>query len=87
MSPRWNVRNAIIKCHVHAHTAKCACTATMASGLVRSALSAAIDDENVKDMDSQRVKKMIDVGNAILLLCKSAMQYDASNGEPCAVIG
>ena len=37
-----------------AHRKAHACT----SGLVRSALSAAIEDENVKNMDSQRVKKM-----------------------------
>ena len=38
----------------------------MASGLVRSALSGAIEDENVKNMDNQRVKKMIDVE---MILC------------------
>lgn len=38
----------------------------MASGLVRSALSAAVEDENVKGLDSERVKKMRDDGNSIL---------------------
>ena len=34
--------------------------------LVRSALSAAVEDENVKGLGSERVKKMRDDGNSIL---------------------